>query len=101
MLIGTRPAPLVWGVLAGLCLTLGARPALAQAARDASLRVTVVDQTGAIIVNSQVTIVPVEPAGQAVEIVTDERGEAVAATLAPGRYSVRAEFPGFEPRADR
>jgi hypothetical protein len=85
-------------VLAGLSLACSAQTAWAQPARDASLRVTVVDQTGAIIVNSQVTIVPVEPVGQAVEVVTDERGEAVAATLAPGRYSVRAEFPGFEPR---
>ena len=63
-----------------------------------SLRITVADQTGAIIVNAKVTIQPVEPAGQPVEVMTDERGEAVVATLAPGRYSVRAEFPGFEPR---
>ncbi len=93
-----KTSPIAWGALAGLCLALGGQPALAQTARDASLRITVLDQTGAIIVNSQVTIVPVDPAGQAIEVVTDARGEAVAATLAPGRYSVRAEFPGFEPR---
>ena len=45
-----------------------------------------------------VTILPTDPAGRHIEVVTDERGEAAFATLAPGRYSVRAEFPGFEPR---
>ena len=93
-----KAAPVGLGMVAALCLGLAGQPAWAQTARDASLRITVLDQTGAIIVNSQVTIVAVDPAGQAVEVVTDERGEAVAATLAPGRYSVRAEFPGFEPR---
>ena len=73
-------------------------PALAQTARDASLRITVARPDRRRHRQRQVTIQPVEPAGQAIEVVTDERGEAVAATLAPGRYSVRAEFPGFEPR---
>ncbi len=73
-------------------------PGFAQTARDAALRITVSDQTGAVIVNARVTIQPTEPAGEAVEIVTDERGEAAFATLVPGRYSVRAAFPGFEPK---
>jgi Carboxypeptidase regulatory-like domain len=87
--------------LLAVCLVLAgleAVPVSAQATRAAALRVTVADQTGAVIVNARVTILPVEPAGEPVEVVTDERGEALAATLAPGRYSVRAEFPGFEPR---
>ena len=73
-------------------------PAVAQTTRDAALRVTVADQTGAIIVNAKVTVLPIDPAGAAVEIVTDERGEAHLTSLLPGRYAVRAEFPGFEPR---
>jgi hypothetical protein len=84
-----------------VCLTLagvGDVPALAQTARDAALRITVSDPTDAVIVNARVTIQPTEPAGEAVEVVTDGRGEAVFATLVPGRYSVRAEFPGFEPK---
>jgi Carboxypeptidase regulatory-like domain len=84
-----------------ICLTLaggGVVPVVAQTARDAALRITVSDQTGAVIVNARVTIQPTEPAGEAVEIATDDRGEAVLATLVPGRYSVRAAFPGFESR---
>ena len=77
---------------------LGATPALAQSARNATLHVTVVDQSGAIIVNARVTVQPIDPAGPPVEIMTDARGEATHTSLAPGRYSLRAEFPGFEPR---
>src|SRR5688500_18661997 len=77
---------------------LGATPALAQSARSATLQVTVVDQSGAIIVNARVTVQPIDPAGPPVEVVTDARGEATNTSLAPGRYSLRAEFPGFEPR---
>jgi Carboxypeptidase regulatory-like domain len=95
------PGPLARRLLALVCVVLAwtsGVPVFAQTTRDAALRVTVADQTGAIIVNAKVTIQPVEPAGPAVEAVTDERGEALVGTLAPGRYSVRAEFPGFEPR---
>ncbi len=94
------PASVARQLLAASLLLAGfdAVPVLAQAMRDASLRITVADQTGAIIVNAKVTIQPVEPAGQPLEAMTDERGDVVVATLAPGRYSVRAEFPGFEPR---
>ena len=81
-----------------LYVTLGGLPALAQTGRDAALRITVADQTGAIIVKARVTVVPLEPAGAPIEVVTDERGEAALATLVPGRYLVRAEFPGFDPR---
>ena len=83
----------------GLVLVaLGATPALAQSARSATLQVTVVDQSGGIIVNARVIVQPIDPAGPPVEILTDERGEATSTTLTPGRYSLRAEFPGFEPR---
>jgi hypothetical protein len=85
----------------GLCLifiTLVAAPVLAQTSRDATLRVTVVDQSGAIIVNARVTVQPIDPAGPEVQLVTDERGEAASGAMPPGRYSLRAEFPGFEPR---
>ncbi len=83
----------------GLVLVgLGATPALAQSTRSATLQVTVVDQSGAIIVNARVIVQPIDPAGPPVEIMTDERGEATSTTLTPGRYSLRAEFPGFEPR---
>jgi hypothetical protein len=81
-------------------LTAIALPSLAaaQAARDTALRVVVVDQTGGIIVNAAVRLQPIDPAGPAIEAVTNEQGEAVFSGLTPGRYAVRSEFPGFEPR---
>jgi hypothetical protein len=83
--------------IASLALA-GAGPVFAQVARDAALRITVSDQTGAVIVNARVTIQSTDPAGSPVEVMTDERGEAVLDAIAPGKYMVRAEFPGFEPR---
>ncbi len=72
-----------------------ATPALAQSARDATLHVTVADQTGAIIVNASVTVQPIDPAGPPVEIMTDERGEATITTLLTGTLLACApSFPG-------
>jgi hypothetical protein len=75
---------------------LTARPAQAQAPREAGLRLTVSDQSGAIIVNAAVTVQPVDPPGSPVQATTNEHGEAIFNALAPGRYTVRAEFPGFD-----
>ncbi|HET7217304.1 MAG TPA: carboxypeptidase regulatory-like domain-containing protein, partial [Vicinamibacterales bacterium] len=72
--------------------------AAAQTNRDASIKVVVVDQTGAVIVNAAVRLQPIEPAGPTVDAVTNDQGEAAFAGLAPGRYAVRAEFPGFDPK---
>jgi hypothetical protein len=72
--------------------------AAAQAPKDATLRMTVVDQSGAVIPGARVTLQPVDPSGPPVEISTDARGEAVFASLPPGRYAVRGDFPGFESR---
>src|SRR5829696_3851197 len=79
-----------------------------QTARDARIAVTVVDQTGAVIPNAKVTITPavdpkaVSPSGAAAEpaqpAMTNDKGVASVAGLAPGRVSINAEFPGFEPR---
>ncbi len=72
--------------------------AIAQAARDAAVRIVVADQSGAIIMNATVRLQPVEPAGEPREAVTNDQGEAIFANVGPGRYAVRAEFPGFDPR---
>jgi Carboxypeptidase regulatory-like domain len=69
---------------------------LAAQTRDGALRVVVFDPTGAIIVNAKVTVQPIEPSGAPVEGLTNERGEAAFSGLLPGRYAIRAEFPGFE-----
>ena len=47
---------------------------------------------------ARVTLQPVDPPGAPQERSTDERGEAAFTNLPPGRYTVRGEFPGFEPR---
>src|SRR5205085_2078254 len=77
---------------------LAAAPAQ-QAARDARVTVTVVDQTGAVIQNATVTMTALDGARTAVEPVkTNDKGIAVLANVAPGRYTIKAEFPGFDTR---
>jgi hypothetical protein len=71
----------------------------AQGNKDARITVTVVDQSGAVIPNAKVTVTPVATPGGAVPpATTNEKGIAAVTGLAPGRYSIHAEFPGFEPR---
>src|SRR5258708_80808 len=71
----------------------------AQHAKDARVMVTVVDQTGAVIPNAKVTVTPVPDSGAAsAPVTTNDKGVALLSGLAPGRYSIAAEFPGFEPR---
>jgi len=79
-----------------------ARAAAAQTTRPGTLQVTVVDQSGAVIGNATVTVEGAEAAtkGQTpAPVPTNAQGIATVAGLAPGRYAVRAEFPGFETRA--
>ncbi len=74
---------------------------LAQAAAG-TLRVTVVDQTNAIVIGATVTVSPAAADGSktpaAAPATTGENGVAVLPSLPPGRYIVEAEFPGFEKR---
>ena len=61
-----------------------------------TLRVTVVDQTNAVIVGATVTVTPTEGAAAAAAappVQTTEAGVAVIPALAPGRYTIQAEFP--------
>jgi len=69
-----------------------------QAPKDARVTVTVVDQTGAVIPNATVTVTPAVPAGAVQPVTTNDKGIASVTGLAPGRYTVQAEFPGFETR---
>jgi len=89
-------------VLLGLCLIAAcASNALAQPAATATLRVTVVDPSNAVIVGAVVTVTGAEAAtrGQPVPPAqTTETGIATLTGLTPGRYTVLAEFPGFETR---
>src|SRR4029077_16009325 len=69
--------------------------------RNATLRVTVVDPSGGVIVGATVTVTGLEPATRSVQVApvqTSDAGVAVVSGLAPGRYAVAAEFPGFQTR---
>jgi hypothetical protein len=70
-----------------------------QVAKDARISVTVVDQTGAVIPNATVTVTPAgDPKAGMAPVKTSDKGIATLTGLAPGRYTVQAEFPGFETR---
>lgn len=84
-------------VLAIVCTA--SLPALAQPARPARLLVTVVDQTGAVIPAATVTAIGLDDATRRLTIEpvkSSDKGIAAFERLAPGRYSVQGEFPGFE-----
>ena len=69
--------------------------------RTASVAVTVVDQTGAVIGGATVTITgtdDVTKAAGTATVTTSNEGIANLANLVPGRYTIEAQFTGFEPR---
>jgi hypothetical protein len=70
---------------------------LAQSARDARARITVVDVTGAILPGATITITSQDsPGAAAVTATADAQGIAAVDGLTPGRYTIKAEFPGFD-----
>ena len=90
---------IAWVVLAVVLLCSSSLPALAQAAREARLIVTVVDQTGAVIPNAAVSVIGLEEATRKATIApvkSSDKGIATFEHLVPGRYSAQGEFPGFE-----
>ena len=80
-------------------LLLGATPVLAQTS-GATLRLTVVDPTGAVLADAAVTVAGSEDATRAAkrEEHTDATGVATIGGLPPGRYVIEASFPAFETR---
>ncbi len=87
----------------GLVLSLGlwASRALAQAPADGTLRVTVVDETGAVIIGATVTVTGAEAVTSATKpapVKTVDTGVATLSGLPPGRYTIQADFPGFDTR---
>lgn len=71
-----------------------ARPEAAPRRDVGTLKVTVVDETGAAIVDTPVRIWSEKGVDQTVQ--TSARGEAVFENLAPGKYAVHVESIGFE-----
>jgi hypothetical protein len=90
----SRQSCLIW--LAVCLLTPSMALAQAPAGR---VRVTVADPSGAVIPNASVAVrrqgASPESAPLAT-VTTNDSGLAVADKLPPGRYTLRAEFPGFE-----
>ena len=80
-------------------LLLAATPVLAQAPRDARVQVTVVDQSGGVVPGATVRLTGLEAATQARTVApgpTAANGIAIFERVAPGRYSITAEFSGFD-----
>ena len=66
-----------------------------------TLVVTVVDTTGAVLPGATVTVTGLDPTNKATAVEpakASDQGVATLVKLAPGRYSIRAEFTGFETR---
>ena len=93
-------ARIALGVTVFASIAIGAAPAAAQSRPDvARLLVTVVDQSGAVIPNAKVTVTGQEPATSKAEIApapTSLAGVATIDGLPAGRYTIQAEFRGFE-----
>jgi hypothetical protein len=73
--------------------------ARAQAPRTARVQVTVVDPSSAVVPDATVDLVGLEQATQAAAVSpgkTSAAGVAIIEGVAPGRYSIRASFPGFD-----
>jgi hypothetical protein len=75
---------------------------MAQPRTDTTLRVTVVDPSGAVIVGARVTLrhtrdLPTASETDGSTLDTAARGEAVFTTLEPGTFTIHVESPGFEP----
>src|SRR6266851_5312619 len=90
-------------IVLSLALSLGLSipSAFAQAPAVGTLRVTVVDPSGAVIVGATVAVAGAEDATSAASrapVKTSDAGVASVSGLAPGRYTITADFPGFETR---
>ncbi|MFL6207346.1 MAG: TonB-dependent receptor domain-containing protein [Pyrinomonadaceae bacterium] len=84
------------GLLA-LALLLSPVRGQSRSAGEAALRVTVFDQSGAVVVGARVELLTSADA-VAQTTVTDERGTATFAKLAPGKFQLRVAAQGFEPQ---
>jgi hypothetical protein len=87
-------------LIAALSLVLSFAAPRASAQKEgggnSSLRLTVSDQGGAVVVSARVSLTP-DGGGAEQTAETDEHGAAKFQNVAPGRYRVRVEAQGFEP----
>jgi hypothetical protein len=88
----------VW-CFAALLLAWPAASMAQQPPRTGSLRVVVLDQSGAVIPGALVHVRGAEESTRTIvrtDLLSDGKGVAVAADLVPGRYAIEASYPGFE-----
>jgi hypothetical protein len=82
------------------CLT--SAQAFAQGDRNAAVLITIVDETRAVLPGAMVTLTGIDSSNKA-EVIkpepTSQQGQVKFENLRPGRYSIAAEFPGFQTRA--
>ena len=82
------------------CLT--SAQAFAQGDRNATVLITIVDETRAVLPGAMVTLTGIDASNKA-EVIkpepTSQQGQVKFENLRPGRYSIAAEFPGFQTRA--
>jgi hypothetical protein len=86
-----------------MVLAASASIARAQVPRDGRLIITVLDQTGGVLPGATVTIGGMDDANKTAVIpavTATEQGVATFSGLRPGRYAVKAEFAGFDPKID-
>jgi Carboxypeptidase regulatory-like domain len=90
----TRAATVILSVACLLPASLFAQPV-----RDASLLVTVLDQTRGVLAGATVTVAGTEPSNKTAVFApapTSQQGQVTFERLTPGRYSITAEFSGFQ-----
>jgi hypothetical protein len=82
-----------------LALVVLTSSAFAQTPSTGTLRLTVVDPSGAVIVGATVSVINEDAENRPLPSTqTSDTGSAAVSGLSPGRYSIQAEFPGFETR---
>ena len=88
------------GVVLLLCAPgISSPAAFGQSSRDGRLIITVVDPSRAVIPSATVTVVGVDDTTKKTVIAptkTSEKGMVTFERLVVGRYSIQAEFPGFQ-----
>jgi hypothetical protein len=84
-----------------MALLLWPAAAFAQSQTSATLRITVVDPSGAVIVGARVSVTPTAGGQPATTIDSGARGDTLFTALAPGRYVIRVDSSGFEPSVTR
>src|SRR5262245_43079265 len=93
---------MLWRILSGTLVSVVTATSVsvfAQTAQDGRLIVTVVDASSAVVPGATVTITGLDDGARAPAfppVTSSDKGVATVERLLPGRYSIRAEFPGFD-----